>query len=410
VIETEGNTAMSEGKDRPKKQHDDFHETEYYSKFHEQEASLPGKTGGDDPSGEIDEETIQELMDATLTSGEGSGEFDTEIKADWIRAAAEGGSSERPVGSKISAKSSISPQKTIRRPEKGVVGKRKKPRRRKRWWRSSGRLWSIFKFLLFVALLAGLTGGVWYARVSNRNVFAELQKEASAKHSNGDFHGAIDAYRRLLESVPEGDLHGQARYSFLIGAAYEEAWKTGGSESDFRQAVEYFDRTVEIDRSELRVYAVESLLAKSEMAIERDRGEESRAMGMALLEELLSNPVYAANPTVYKGVPHRRLADLIREDDPTRAIALLEKAKANQGDLEEGYENIEIGLIYRDLLEDPDQAVEYFERVRHNELAPREVQNVAEDLLHQIQATDIGNSELFPERMMEFLPEKEVEP
>ncbi|MCA9443516.1 MAG: tetratricopeptide repeat protein, partial [Candidatus Omnitrophica bacterium] len=100
-----------------------------------------------------------------------------------------------------------------------------------------------------------------------------------------------------------------------------------------------------------------------------------------LLEEVIADRTFRANPMVNKGIPFRRLADLIREEDPVRAIDLLEQARKNQGDLEEGYENLEIGLIYKELLDDPDQAVEHFERVHQNELAPREVKQFADQQL-----------------------------
>ena len=407
---------MSEGKDKPKKTTEGFHETEYYSKFHEQEASVPSQPGAEDPTGEIDEETIQELMDATLTAGgsekSGSTDLDTEIKSDW----AENPQEQSPALGTQQGQHTHSQGKTIQRPSRNVVGKRKKPRKKKRWWRYRGKLFTLLKFFFFILLIGSLAGSVWYVEVTNRNTFTELQTEAGAKHSSGDYVGAIECYQKMMNLVPTDDWYRRTRLTFLTAAAHEELWhRDPSSVSNFENALRDYDQVVASDQSEMRVYAVESLLAKSEMLIEKARTEnpvnqEDFDEGKHLLEELLANPDYQSNPTVHKGVPHRRLASLIREEDPTRAIDLLAKARSNQGDLEEGYENLEIGLIYRDLLEDPDQAVEFFERVSQNELAPPEVKNLAENLLKELQATDIDDQDLYPEDMLEFFSEKEVEP
>ncbi len=410
---------MSEGMDKPKKEGGDFHETDYYSKFHEQEASLEKKGDSGDPSGEIDEDTIQELMDATLTGGSigsDSTDLDTGVKADWTEGPPQPDSPTETLGDPKPLDRTLSPRKTIRRKEKGVVGKRKQPRRKKRWWRSRGQIFGVLKFFLFAILLAGLVGSIWFIQVNNRNVYADLQAEAGEKHSSGDYYGAIEKYGELMNLAPKDDWYQRTRLSFLTGAAYEENWKEeSGSPADFDEAISHYNRVIEMDEGEMRVYGVEAMLAKSEMLIERSRTMDSEddllfAEGKGLLEELVNNPAYSPNPTVHKGVPHRRLADLIREEDPMRAIALLGRARSNQGDLEEGYENLEIGLIYRDLLEDPDQAVEFFERARQNELAPREVKNLSDELLKLLIATDIENPNLYAEEMLDFFPEEEVGP
>ncbi|MCA9449985.1 MAG: hypothetical protein KC931_22880, partial [Candidatus Omnitrophica bacterium] len=194
------------------------------------------------------------------------------------------------------------------------------------------------------------------------------------------------------------------------------SWFRGeGGAVAFGEAIDSYDRAVELDPTEMRVYAVQSLLAKSDMLIEKGKTSEppdsgSLKEGVRVLQEIIDNPIYRSNPTVHKGIPQRKLADLIREDDPMFAISLLSEGLKNQGDLEEGYENLEIGLIYKDLLDDPDQAVEYFERVRQNELAPREVKKYAEEFLDGIQAGHLDNPNLYPGENLELFSLEEIDP
>ncbi|MCA9438674.1 MAG: hypothetical protein KC978_23010, partial [Candidatus Omnitrophica bacterium] len=219
-----------------------------------------------------------------------------------------------------------------------------------------------------------------------------------------------EKYQQLLDKVNAIPGYPMAKLQFLMGASNEGYWNKGrGPSESFEKANDHYDRAIELDQGEMKVYAVESLLAKSEMLVAKagasdspDPADIERAKD--LLEEVIADRTFRANPMVNKGIPFRRLADLIREEDPVRAIDLLEQARKNQGDLEEGYENLEIGLIYKELLDDPDQAVEHFERVHQNELAPREVKQFADQQLEQLKSTRLEPPDLYSPDMLDKFP------
>ncbi|MCA9412641.1 MAG: tetratricopeptide repeat protein [Candidatus Omnitrophica bacterium] len=405
---------MAEGPGKGNKGDKDFHETDYYAKFHEQEARLnPPDETSEDPSGEIDEDTIQDLMDATLSKAkpsESAGNLDTDVKADWLAGGEKDPDGSRPETGRRPPVG-LSPQKTIRRTShKGVVGKRRTPSRRKRWWQSKRRVYGALKWVFLVLFFAGLFGTFWYTQVTGRNILAELEAEAGRLHEMGDYAAALEKYQQLLDKVNAIPGYPMAKLQFLMGASNEGYWNKGrGPSESFEKANDHYDRAIELDQGEMKVYAVESLLAKSEMLVAKagasdspDPADIERAKD--LLEEVIADRTFRANPMVNKGIPFRRLADLIREEDPVRAIDLLEQARKNQGDLEEGYENLEIGLIYKELLDDPDQAVEHFERVHQNELAPREVKQFADQQLEQLKSTRLEPPDLYSPDMLDKFP------
>src|SRR3972149_6864138 len=70
----------------------EFHETDFYSLFQEQNGTLSeGKRSADSRGEEIDERTIQELMDAALQKGSAPSPpsrdtLDTSVREDWAGA------------------------------------------------------------------------------------------------------------------------------------------------------------------------------------------------------------------------------------------------------------------------------------------------------------------------------------
>lgn len=252
--------------------------------------------------------------------------------------------------------------------------------------------WTI---LIGFLLLGGMVGGIGYYQLRGGVTVEDLQREAGIKHETGDFLAAIDCYRQLLERTPPEDWRLQARWSFLLGAAHEGLWNEDrGPSTSFEEGIENYQHAVVSDKTESQLYAVESLLAKSELLVSRARrsipmDEHSLVEGERILAELINNPLYHSNPTVIQGIPHRRLAILIRNEKPLQAIDLFSESIKRQRGLEQGYETLEIGLIYRDLLDDPDRAVESFRQAENNCLASEKVRELAKGLLDGLQLPPI---------------------
>jgi len=449
---------MSEPANKPEaKDSSEFHETDFYSNFQDQEGStsLPGGedeialtdqaevSGLDGPGSvptrvDMDEVEIQELMDDALREGAGiepdePANLDTSIRADWksgpikkeetaTQTPAPPPRAEPPPTASTVSKVPPLPPLTRSTPTRGKVygGRPKKggkPRHRRLFsTRNLGLVGKVF------ALLVVLAGGAYavfhYQKIRTTGVSAILTV-ASEAHAAGDFEKAIEAYGRI-QSLPSSDgLDSQAGIAFLEAGAHEAAWRSGKSSKEvrinhFKKAFEKYTQAFQLDHSPTRFYAVEALLAKAEMASDvasRSDHPDPRLLeeSVASLQNLVESPELANNPAVQLGIPHRKLADRLRESNPQLAIKLLETATENQGYLEEGIENLAIARIYEDMLDDPDEAEGYYEKVKHNELASETDREAAGEALDRLSKSSLDGSHLFGEEMLDGLEEMEVE-
>jgi tetratricopeptide (TPR) repeat protein len=239
-------------------------------------------------------------------------------------------------------------------------------------------------------------------------------EKAARFHEDRDYLQAILLYQELRGREEVEDPAYQARLAFLIGGAYESLWREVPSETSFAEALRSYEEAVGLDRGEMRVYAVDSLLAKAELLINRSQKAEQpdpllEEQAWACLAKLIQEPEYRLNPAVHRGVPHRMLAERTEKEDPETAIQLLREARDAQGELEEGVENLRIAQIHLNLLRQPDQAMEYFELVRQNELANEEIRKSAEEALKKLRSADLRSSPLYGQEVEEILPVVEEE-
>ena len=242
-----------------------------------------------------------------------------------------------------------------------------------------------------------------------------MMTRAAEMHRKGDYRGAIENYEAVRRQTEERPPSVCAKAAFLEGGARERLWSAGTDpREEFGKALEAFDEAIRLDDSELRVYAVESLLAKADMLLAAARrssatNTEFLERGEECLRKLVDEPRWQVHPAVRRGIPHRMLAEILRDKEPHLAVDLFTQARDRQGDLEEGIENLSIAELYRDVLDQPDRAEECFERVRQNGLASGEDRRQAEDALKKLRNGMRAETEL-PEEAGEVLPEIDLEP
>ncbi|MCA9450429.1 MAG: hypothetical protein KC931_25120 [Candidatus Omnitrophica bacterium] len=258
-----------------------------------------------------------------------------------------------------------------------------------------------------------MAAGTYYYLAIVQTGPENLMKRAAELHENRDYIQAILLYDELRGQEEFSAPDKQARLAFLTGGAYEQLWRSeqGGDEA-FEQAIRAYDQTVEMDQSEMRIYAVDALLAKAELLINRSQKSEQpdpqlEEQSWACLARLIQEPEFRLNPAVHRGVPHRMLAERTEEEDPQTAIQLLREARDAQRELEEGVENLQIAQIYLNILNQPEQAEEYFELVKQNELANEEIRKSAERALEELRGDEIGAPPLYGDEILEILPELE---
>jgi hypothetical protein len=393
----------------------EFHETDFYARFHEQDASLSESADASSPADEIDEKTIQDLMDDALRKAGGRsaplpGQMDVTIQEDWT--------GEKP-GPKSPQSASVSPagpvRSRLRGPQKPmampVVGRRQVPRRKRRsplsrrWWRRFG--WGLFLLLAS----AGGVAGILFLEVLPKRGSDSSSAIAAKSHLDGDYETAAREYDALRNQAGKESPATAAKLAFLHGGTLEQLWRKGfRPKESLDAAVAAYDEAARLDPSELLLYAAESQLAKADMLFEGAQKQEPHdpeleRKARECLSVLIEDPRYKVNPAVHLGVPHRRLAERLRQDDPSGAIELLLRARDLQGDLEDGKENLAIAEIYRDSLDRPVQAEEFFELVKQNELASEESRRAAEEGLGELKGTNLEEIDLLPEEVYEILPE-----
>lgn len=380
----------------------EFHETDYYSQFQDQNGTLSEekpKSGG--PRDEIDERTIQELMDAALqkTGAPAApvppppGEIlDTSVREDWAGPAQEVEPPKADSPKKRIARPARRIERPIRRISAGTTGST--PRKVNQAGSRGG--WGrVVKFLGMVAFSGLFAWGVYTWGIAPRSGVGASVARAAELHAAGAYAEAAEIYSDLRNRLDSVSGQG-ARIAFLRGGACEQLWRAGvEAETNLENALAAYDEAVRLDSTELRVYAVEAMLAKAEMLVEDARKSgaidpQREREGWAVLASLIDDTNYRMNPAVHHGVPHLRLAEWMREENPEAALDLLQKARDAKGELEEGLENLTIAQIYRDLLNEPDRAEEYFERVEQNELASEENRRAAEKALAELR---VGTAE-----------------
>ena len=398
---------------------EEFHETDFYARFHEQDASLSESEAGSSPADEIDEKTIQELMDDALRKAGGRADtlpdqMDVTIQEDWT------GEKPAPKPPPLAPASPVgqgrSRPRGLQKPmAKPVIGRRQVPRRKRRSplsrhaWRRFG--WG----LLLLLASAGGVASIWFLEVLPQRGSDISTANAAKAHQDGDFDTAAREYAELRKQVGKDSPTTAAKLAFLHGGALEQLWRKGKRPKEsFDAAVAAYDEAARLDPSELLLYSVEAQLAKADILLEEAQNQdphnlELERLARECLTVLIEDPKYKVNPAVHLGVPHQRLAERLREDDPRGAIDLLLRARNLQGDLEDGEENLAIAEIYRDLLDQPVQADEFFELVKQNELASVENRRVAEDALRELRGGNLEDIDLLPEEAYEILPDIRLE-
>ncbi len=399
----------------------EFHETEYYSKFQEQDGTLPNREEIGAPGGapepaperreeEVDERAIQELMDAALRKGAGMvrdepENLDTSIRSDWrAPRVAPPRAAEAPPRALRGTRPT--PRPSIRRAADLVAdGKRGKRRRGSRLF-SRRRIGFFLKALALLLGTLALGGGIYYYERLQREGISALLAHAAEAHEGGAYQAA-EEYYSMARKVPGGiSAQERARLAFLQGGVNEQLYRSSGEPERRQAAMRYYDEAVESDESEHRGYAVEALLAKADLLAATVEGvsvpdPERLKLAEKELQTLIESPEYTHHPALTLGLPHRRLAALIEAEDPRRAIELLLAARDNQKYLEEGIENLAIARIHEDRLMDTVQAREFYELVRQNELASAESRTVAETALAEIRGLSGEGLDLFQSGLLE---------
>jgi tetratricopeptide (TPR) repeat protein len=381
----------------------EFHETDFYSQFQDQNGTLSeGEPKARRPRDEIDEATIQELMDAALQKGgapdpPASEALDTHVREDWAGPAREIVPPKKESRRKPRARPARKPLRFARaRPARRLEETR--GARRNEGLRFGRRM---SKFAALVGLLGLILWGVYTWGIHPRSGVMAGVARAAEWHASGGYAQAAELYH-TLGNRPDTPSSLRTKLAFLRGGACEQLWRSGQDPgTSFERALSAYDEAIRLDRTELRVYAVEALLAKADALVEEARqsggGDSKREReGWATLATLIDDPNYRMNPAVHHGVPHRRLAELMREENPVAAIELLKQARDAQGELEEGLENLAIASIYKDFLGEPDRAEEFFESVEQNELASAENRRLAEKALAELREGETQPDDYFP--------------
>ena len=239
-----------------------------------------------------------------------------------------------------------------------------------------------------------------------------LLEDAGRHHTEGDFQGALQSYAALRQME---DLKNQgpeqARLSFLEAGAAERLWKQGiDTEKNFTMALQRYDEAIQSDQTPMRVYASEALMAKAEMNAAKALASQPHDVSAALiarqsLETLVDSPEYSASPATALGIAHRRLAELIRAENPERAIELLIQSKNRRGGLSEGLEDLLIARIYQEYLGDDDHAYEFYTLVQTNPLASQSSRDTAKKALEGIRGTGLDEPGTFDSKELEDLPQ-----
>jgi tetratricopeptide (TPR) repeat protein len=409
----------------------EFHETDYYSRFHEEETLLPGTTPVEnkdksteptqskekkDPIGEQD---IQEMLDAAILEGAGLPTpepegLDVSVKADWTtrkqlrpKTRASASEKERPI-----LKANTAP-----RTEFGGRMKEHRPKRRKRRKLSSSRFRSYWRYIVMLVVLIIIAIAAYkYQEIRYEGIHA-LHNRAMDAHARGNFQEALNIYDLIQRLDTHMTTNSLARLSFIQAGAYESLWRKDPERLiEYREkAIQFYDKSISADESELQTYSLDSLLAKaeiySEAALSEETGEaDFLAAAVASLVECITSERYNQNPSFLLGIPQRRLAGMIQASDPERAIEILEQARELQGDMEEGLENLMIARIYQNQLSAPFKAEEFFERVRHNELASEESRAIATQALEGMGISLINPPEVLDVSPTDFDPDKMEKP
>lgn len=404
----------------------EFHETDYYSKFQEQDGTLPiqdpetatpsagkrAEEGGGHQAEEVDERAIQELMDAALRKGAGvirdePENLDVSIRADWR--------APRAPAPRESAPSPKTPDGTAARPAprpairkaSDLAGEGKRGRRRRgSRLLSMRRIGFLLKGLGLALLAAGVGGAIYYYERIQREGISALLARAAEAHEAGNYQAANEYYS-LARKVPGGlPEHQRARLALLQGGVSEQVFLQTGKPESWNAAMKFYDEVIAGDQTENRGYAVEAILARAELLATTAEGapgtaEERFRMAERELVTLVEAPEYKHHPAITLGEAHRRLAAILEAEDPRRAIELLMTARDNQKYLEEGVENLAIARIHKDRLMDPVQAREFFELVRQNELASAKDRAAAETALQEIRGPSGEGIDLIRPELLE---------
>jgi hypothetical protein len=406
---------------RGKSKQTEFHETDYYARFGEQKIHLPAVEpepfapaglNVSYPPPEVNEELIQELMDATMREGagfrrQGPANLDVSFNGDWRRERVH-----QPLGL-----SDPAPTAPISRPlwsNRATAG----------WiprmpFRGTGgnHLFGLKPVLsaLLVIILCGFLGWgfIHWQSPQGPEILSTLQS-ASELQASGAYAQALEEYAHLRSLAGTLAPKTAAELAFYEGGAWEGIWRNNPADSNsFEEAAGRYREVAEKDPTELRLYGVEALLALAGLYEARGGAGSAQVEDLRkareALETLIQEPAFKDHPVVHLGIPHRRLAELIRKEDPRRAIDLLAAARDSQRFLEEGLENLAIAHIYQDQLHDPGKAEECFEKVRRNPLATEEHRQTAAMAISRLRGTDVAAPDLMTTDLLETLPEVKVQ-
>jgi hypothetical protein len=175
-------------------------------------------------------------------------------------------------------------------------------------------------------------------------------------------------------------------------------------------ALQRYDEAIAADQTPMRVYASEALMAKAEMNATQALASQPLDASAALiarqsLESLVESAEYSASPAVALGIAHRRLAELIRAENPQKAIDLLTLSKDRRGGLSEGVEDLLIARIYHEYLLDDDKAYDFYSLVKANPLASEANRATANAALDGIRGTDLQEPDTLDPRTLDDLPQ-----
>lgn len=240
-------------------------------------------------------------------------------------------------------------------------------------------------------------------------------ENAARLHSRGEYQAALQEYARLRQSPQVLAEVDPARLAFLEAGAAESLWKQGiEPAAHFELALRCYDDAIQADQTPMRVYGSEALMAKAEMNVARALAGKPNDASAALtarkcLETLVEAPEYSSSPAVALGLAHRRLAELIRVENPGRAIDLLSRSKQQKGPYSEGLEDLLIAQIYRDILRDEDQAYDFFTLVKNNPSASLTNRQSAEEALTAIDSTGLHTPDVLDPENLDSLPQLKAE-
>ncbi len=239
----------------------------------------------------------------------------------------------------------------------------------------------------------------------------DLMADVGRRHSEGDFQGALQQYAALRQIEGVGAGPGEARFSFLEAGAAESLWRKGiESGKNFALALQRYDEAIRSDLTPMRIYASEALMAKAEMNANKALASQPHDASAALiarqsLETLVESAEYSTSPVVMLGIAHRRLAELIRVENPQKAIDLLTHSKNRQGGISEGLEDLLIAKIYHDYLNDDERAYEFYSLVKTNPLASESNRRYAMEALNEIYGAGLQEPDMLDPLNLENLPQ-----